>query len=491
MQQVAMFDDLDHPTTIELGETKILLVRDGGAVHAFAANCPHAGAPLEQGAVCDGRIICPWHKAQFRLSDGALLEPPALEALTRYPVRIEDGAVLVSTDPIPPQTKAPAAPDSRTMLIVGAGAAGTAAACALREFGFSGRVVMVGSEPGDPYDRTALSKFVLQGAMPPEEAPKLREAAFYETHRIERIHGEAVALDPAKRILSLKDGSTLGYDRILIATGGSPRRPDVPGADLPHVRTLRSREDADAILGGLHEKAPVVIIGGSFIGLEAASALREQDVAVSVISPQDIPFEKQLGSRIGAMFRRLHESHGVRWFGGRSLVRIAADHVVLDDGQRVAAGLVLLGLGITPATGFAAGLDQTADGGIVVDAGMRAGMDVFVAGDAARFPLGDRANQRVEHWRVAQQHARIAAAGMLGQTAHAPPTPFFWTYHYGKRYEYIGHPKEFDQVHVDGDLDAGDFLARLRHGDTLVGVVACGREAQTASMIADQPFATG
>ena len=501
MQQVAMFDDLHHPITVELGDTKILLVRDGQAVRAFSATCPHAGAPLEEGAVCDGRIICPWHKAQFQLSDGALLEPPALDPLTRYPVRVENGAVLVSADPMPPQARAtaPAAADPRTMLILGAGAAGTAAACALREFGFAGRVVMVGSEPGDPYDRTALSKFVLQGTMPPDKAPKLRDAGFYEAHRIERHHGEAAALDRARRAVSLKDdGATLGYDRLLIATGGVPQRPDIPGADLPHVHTLRAREDAAAILAGLRDEAdgkaggaagPVVIMGGSFIGLEAASALREQDVDVSVVSPQDIPFEKQVGSRIGGMFRRLHERHGVRWLGGRKVARIEPDRVVLDDGQQVPARLVLLGIGITPATGFAAGLEQTEDGGIVVDAAMRAAEDVFAAGDIARFPLGDLTRQRIEHWRVAQQHARIAAAGMLGQAPPAPLAPFFWTYHYGKRYEYIGHPTQFDQVHVDGDLEAGDFLARLCHDDSLVGVFACGREAQTASMIAQPPFA--
>lgn len=509
MHHVAMLAELDEsrPRAVEAGHVKILLVREGDVVHAFGAECPHAGAPLDEGAICDGRIICPWHKASFRLRDGALLEPPALDRLTRYPVRIEGGAVLVSPEPIIPMP-APRTDDPRTMLIVGAGAAGTAAACALREFGFDGRVVLLGDEPGEPYDRTSLSKFVLQGAMPPEQVPPLREAGFYQANRIERVQGRAAALDPEARKLTLTDGTALDYDSLLVATGGTPRLPEVPGAHLPGVHTLRSREDASAILSTLSERlgserlgserlerdgtTPVVIVGASFIGLEAASALREQEIPVAVVSPAEIPFAGPFGDRIGTMFRRLHESHGVEFIGGRRLARIegatGVTAVVLDDGRRIDTPLVLVGIGVDPATGFADALEKTEDGGIIVGTDMRATGMVFAAGDIARFPLGSRSQVRVEHWRVAQQHARRAARGMLGQACEVAPIPFFWTYHYGKRYEYLGHPRDFDQVHIDGDLDAGDFLARLLHHGETVGIVACGRETETAFLIA-QPGA--
>ncbi len=520
MHPVATLASLVQPVTAQIGDTKILVLRHGDGVVAFGAECPHAGAPLGEGAFCDGRIICPWHKANFRVSDGGLLEPPALQGLTRYPVTIEGGLVLVSPEPLPPEPLSPeplspvplspgpsplettsgavpqappVAPDTRTMLILGAGAAGTAAACALREFGFSGRVILLGMEPGAPYDRTALSKFVLQGAMPPDQAPPLREPGFFKEQRIEHLHDEAVGLDRSSRQVSLRSGGTLGFDRVLIATGGAPRRLEVPGSDLRGVHVLRSREDAASILAALPDKTmPVVIVGGSFIGLEAASALREQGLAVTVISPQEIPFEAQFGTAIGTMFRRLHEKHGVRWICGRKVERIEGQHaasgVILDDGRSVPAGLILAGLGITPATGFAGSLERTEDGGILVDSSMRAADGVFAAGDAARFPFGGGAGLRVEHWRVAQQLARIAAAGMLDQPTQAVQTPFFWTYHYGKRYEYLGHPKDFDRVDIDGDLDGGEFLARLNLGDRLVGVVACEREAETASLIATHRF---
>ncbi len=497
MHQVATLASLvpGAARTVEIGDIKILLVRDGDLVHAYGAMCPHAGAPLGEGAICDGRIVCPWHKASFDVRSGALLEPPALDPLTRYPVLVEDGRVMVSTEAV-----ARPAPrddhDDRCMLIVGAGAAGTAAACALREFGFSGRVVLLGAEPGDPYDRTALSKFVLQGAMPPDQATPLRDAAFYRAHRIERLHDEAVGLDRDARRVSLRGGGSLEYDELLIATGGTPRPLPIPGGERPGVHTLRSREDATAILERIAgEGSQVVIAGASFIGLEAASALRERQIPVTVVSPDEVPFAAQLGTRVGAMFRRLHERHGVRFLGGRRLACIEGDPaisgVVLDDGQRLPATLVLVGLGIAPASDFATGLHRSEDGGIVVDAAMRAAAHVFAAGDVARFPLGGQDQLRVEHWRVAQQHARIAAAGMLGEVARLDRTPFFWTYHYGKRYEYFGLAQELDRVDVDGDLDAGDFLARLIHQDEIVGIVACGREAETAALINRQGFANG
>ena len=505
MHQVATLAGFAPGTmrSVEIGDIKILLVRDADQVHAYGASCPHAGAPLGEGAICEGRIVCPWHKASFDMRSGRLLEPPALDPLTRYPVLLEEGRVMVSTEPVapPPRVAADPGDERRCMLIVGAGAAGTAAACALREFGFSGRIVLLGQEPGDPYDRTALSKFVLQGAMPPDQATPMRDPGFFRAHRIERVHAEAVGLDQAARRLALRGGSFLDYDQLLIATGGTPRPLPVPGGDKPGVHTLRSREDAAAILERIADEqgqddasggkpVQVVIAGASFIGLEAASALRERQIPVTVVSPDEVPFASQLGPAVGAMFRRLHERHGVRFLGGRRLAGIEGDPgvsgVLLDDGQRLPATLVLVGLGIAPASGFATGLAKTEDGGIIVDAGMRAAAHVFAAGDAARFPLGAQEQVRVEHWRVAQQHARVAAAGMLGRAAQLDQPPFFWTYHYGKRYEYFGVAQDLDRVEVEGDLDAGDFLARLIHRDETVGIVACGREAETAALITRQ-----
>ena len=484
MRQVTTLGALSEvPHVVELDGTRILLLRDGNEVRAFSATCPHAGAPLEQGAVCDGRLVCPWHKAMFDIRDGALLEPPALQPLRRYPVRVEGDAVLVSSSPLAATPAAPlaATPDPRVMVVVGAGAAGAAGAAALREFGFDGRLVVVGDEPGEPFDRTALSKFVLEGGMKPEEAAPLWPDGFVERERIERLHDTVTAIDPDTRTLTLAAAGPLPCHAVLLAPGSVPRPLDVPGGNDPHVHLLRSRADASAILAGLSGRPRVVVVGGSFIGLEAASALRQRDIPVTVVSPQAVPFEPVLGWRIAAMLRRLHEANGVVFRGRARVAAIEPGCVRLENGKRIPADLVLAGVGVRPATGFAAGLGLAEDGGLDTDAGMRVADGIFAAGDSARFPFGD-GRIRVEHWRVAQQHARVAARNMLGGDARFEHSPFFWTYHYGKRIEVHGHPSSFDRVEIDGDLDAQDFVARLLRDDVMVGLVGCNRDTELAGL---------
>lgn len=487
MQQVSTLGDIapDRPLKVSLDGTDMILVRDGAAVRAFAARCPHAGAPLDEGVVCAGRIVCPWHKAMFALGDGALLEPPALDALRQYPVRIDGDRVLVSAEPIPLVPR-PAGTDARTFLVVGAGAAGTAAAAALREFGFDGRVVLLGAEPDAPYDRTALSKFVLEGGMAPVDVAPLRDPGFYEQHRIERRRGTATGLDPLARRVALGDGTMLNYDAVLLAPGGTPRRLDAPGEDLPGVHTLRSLEDARRILPGLRKGARAVVVGGGFIGMEAASALTKHGLQVSVVSPDPLPLGKPLGREVAEALRRLHETGGVTFVPGR-VTRVngvsRAAGVTLDDGRTLAADLVIVGLGVRPATGFAAALPLDEDGGIGVDSAMRAADAIFAAGDVARFPFGGT-RIRVEHWRVAQQTARLAARSMLGGEAAWTQPPFFWTYHFGHRIELLGRPQDVDTTTVEGDLDGMDFIVRQMRGGRLVGAIACRREAEMAVIAA-------
>ena len=491
MQQVATLGSLaaGQPRMVEIGDTRILLVRDGDAVHAVSATCPHAGAPLEDGAICDGRIVCPWHKAMFAVADGALLEPPALQPLQRYPVRIEGDAVLVSPEPIPGTFPTPlddrADLDGPVMVVVGAGAAGAAGVSALREFGHRGRIVLVGHEPDEPFDRTALSKFVLGGTMKPDEAAPLWPEGFLAEQRIERRHDTVTAIDPAARTLTLGSGERLSYDAVLLAPGSVPRPLRVPGGDGtdggPRVRALRTRDDAAAILADATPGTRVVIAGGSFIGLEAASALRERDAAVTVVSPSEIPFEPVLGREIGAALRRLHESKGVAFRGGARIAAVEPGHVRLHTGERIPADLVLAGVGVRPATDFAASLGLADDGGLEADAGLRVADGVYAAGDCVRFPFGTE-RIRVEHWRVAQQHARVAARNMLGKDARFEQPPFFWTYHHGKRIEVHGHPSSFNRVEIDGDLDGMDFVARQFRDGTLVGLVGCNRDAALAAL---------
>jgi len=484
LHPVARLADLreDRGTAVEIDDTEILLLRVGDEVRAFQANCPHAGAPLKDGAVCQGRLVCPWHKASFAVADGSLCEPPALDALQRYPVEIREGEVLVGSEPLRPQSTE-AARDERLFTIVGAGAAGTAAAAALREFGFGGRILLIGREAGEPYDRTALSKFVLQGDKTPEEAPPLREADFFRQQRIERLHAEVVRLDAQARQLELGNGQTLAYDGCVLATGGEPKPLAVPGAELKGVHLLRTRADAAALLADLPAKSRAVIVGAGFIGLEAASALRKQGLAVDVVAPASLPFVKQMGETLGQHFKTLHEANGVTFQAPNEVVAIEGDdrvrQVRLQDGTRLPADLVLVGTGITPATGFLAHLSLADDGSVPVDAQLKAAEALYAVGDLVTFPFAGQPT-RIEHWRLAQQHGRLAARNLLGYAERYADVPFFWTLHHGKRYEYLGHPCQWDDMHLEGSLGDQTFVALLLAEELVVGVIACQRERATA-----------
>jgi len=488
MQQAAKFDDLpeDRGTRVSIADTPVLLVRQGDKVHAFSADCPHAGAPLEQGAICNGRIVCPWHKGTFAIADGSLIEPPALAGLQRYPVAIENGNVLVSpeaqTEPAHTATA-----DTRTMAVIGAGAAGAAACATLREAGFDGRLVLIGPEHGMPYDRTVLSKFVLAGDMPPEQIPSLLPDDFLSTQRIERVEANVVKLDTGAKQIDLSNNLTLHYDAALICTGGIPKPMDVPGSNLRGIFLLRSRDDAAMILAALEGARKALIVGASFIGLEVASSLRKRGLEVTVAAPGRVPLASQFGDELGQMFQRLHEKNGVVFRMQSKVAAFLGDDIVseaeLESGEKLPVDVVIIGTGVRPATDFLHGVQLADDGGIPVDSSMRAAPGLYAAGDIAQFPL-PRSNKtlRIEHWRVAQQHARVAALNMAGGDEHYTGVPYFWTYHFGKSVEYLGHASEHDEVVIDGDLDAQAFIAYLMKDGQVAAAVACDREAPAARL---------
>jgi NADPH-dependent 2,4-dienoyl-CoA reductase/sulfur reductase-like enzyme/nitrite reductase/ring-hydroxylating ferredoxin subunit len=487
LHPVARLRDLTDGAILraKLGDADIVLVRQGDAVQAFGAACPHAGAPLDGGAVCNGRLICPWHKAEFRVSDGAVLEPPALDGLTRYATRIEGDDVLVDAAPLSASQAAPRATPG-VIAIIGSGAAGTAAAAALRRRGFAGRVLLIGPEADAPYDRTALSKFVLSGDMKPTEVPPLREADWFARNDVERIATAVSGIDAPARQLHLADGTKIAYHAALLAMGAIARRPTMPGMTLRGVHTLRGVDDAACIVAAATPNAHVVIMGSSFIGLEAASALRKRGLQVTVVSPDRIPFEKQFGPRIGRMFLQLHTANGVVFHLDSGIEAIDGVHAVqavrLKDGTVLPADFVLVGAGVEPATRGLAGIETGPDGAVAVDASFRVADGLYAAGDCAAFPLHGRLT-RIEHWRLAQQHGCHAAAAMLGEPAAYDGVPFFWTYHYGLRFESLGHATACDSLHVDGDLDRHEFVALQVSDGVVVGAIACQRERATARLI--------
>ncbi|MCJ8205725.1 FAD-dependent oxidoreductase [Pseudomonas sp. RGM2987] len=494
MHKVARFADVrdDRGLEVSINDTSIVLLRAGGQVRAFQGKCPHAGAPLAKGAVCHGRLICPWHKAGFRAEDGALCEPPALDSLLRYHVEVRDEDVWVDDQPLPAE-KIPPADDPRTFVIIGAGAAGTACAAALRDKGFGGRIQLVDREAEAGYDRTVLSKYVLAGDMAVDETPPLRDESYFTRQRIERVRGEVTRLDPNARKIRLADGQDLGYDALLIATGAVPRMPDLPGIDLPQVFVLRSIAHTRRILGSARPGQRVVIIGDSFIAMEAASALRKRELSVTVLARHPVPFAAQLGESVGQAILARHRANGVVYHCEGEAARIEGtgkvEAVVLDNGQRFAADLVIVGIGVRPATEPFADLPREPDQSLTTDAGMRVTEGVWAVGDIATFPLNGQP-RRIEHWRLAQQQARIAAANMLGGDEHYLDVPFFWTYHFGKRYDYLGHAEQWDEVQFKGTPEHPPFIALLGNDGLVAAAVACdeGRAMAALAQRMKQPL---
>ncbi len=350
-------------------------------------------------------------------------------------------------------------------------------------------------EPRTPYDRTVLSKFVPSGEMSPDDIPSLLPDDFFATHSIDVIQAEVTALDAKARRIDIGSAPSIHYDAALVATGGIPKRLSLQGSDAAGVKSriclLRNRDDARHLVETAGQGQHALVLGASFVGLEVASALRERKLRVTVVSPGNVPFEKQFGTELGRLFMRLHEAHGVHIRMGhhaRSVGSGGADgalSVTLDNGEAVACDFIVAGIGVTPATDFIEGVKRNDDRSINVDASMRAADGLYAAGDIARFVLPSQGSERVriEHWRVAQQHARIAAHAMLGIPPKEPYVPYFWTYHFGKTFEYLGHAKHWDQTKFTGTPDTFEFIALLGEKGKLVAAVGCNREKQTGMLV--------
>ncbi|MEX0600189.1 MAG: FAD-dependent oxidoreductase, partial [Rhodothermales bacterium] len=478
---------------VSVGETDVLLVRRGGRYAAFHAHCTHYGAPLADGVLSGDRIVCPWHHACFNASSGDQLEPPGLDALDAYDVRIDGDDVVVRVPEeagghriVEMSRRDPA--DDRTFVILGGGAAGEYALEGLREKGFSGRVVLITKEAETPCDRPNCSKDYLQGKAP-EEWMFLRGAAFYDDLDIERLHNRTVVkLDAAAKRLTFENCDEMDFDGIVICTGGVPRTLDVDGAELPGVHVLRSYRDAEELLAAGREASHAVVVGAGFIGMEAAWSLKELGVdTVTVVAPEDVPFAAAFGERVGKMVQSIHEEHGVRFRLGRIVQAFEGDdrveRVVIDDGEALEADLVIVGVGVRPATDFIDGLELAGDGAVVVDEQMRAADGVYAAGDIAQFPywLTGRAT-RIEHWRLACQHGRIAGYNLAGEETAYRSVPFFWTAHFGTNIRYVGHADAWDVILFDGRPEDRSFIAFYVQGGEVVAASGCGRDREMAAI---------
>ncbi|MBA3457839.1 MAG: FAD-dependent oxidoreductase, partial [Deltaproteobacteria bacterium] len=464
----------------------VVVVRDGGRVHAVGASCTHYGGPLAEGSVFGGAIHCPWHHACFDLATGRA-HGPALAAIACFDVALEGGTIRVGRKRVV-QPEKQAVPKS--VVIIGGGAAGVACAEALRAEGHHGSITIINGEGSDPVDRPNLSKDYLAGAAP-EEWVTLRSTDALGANDVTMVDEAATAIDTEGHTVRLAGGRELTWNALLIATGAEPIRLPIEGADLPHVHTLRTLAESRAIAKAAAPGTHVVIIGASFIGLEVAASLRARGANVTVVAPEPVPLAKILGDEVGAFIRKVHEAKGVTFRLGRKPERITPELVILDDNATLPSTLVVMGVGVRPRLDLATAAGLRIDRGVVADDELRAAPDVWVAGDIARYPWNGSA-VRIEHWQVAVRHGQAVAASMLGRGGRRD-VPFFWSQHHDVTLGYVGHAEKFDRPEIHGSLEARDAHVVYRDGGVVRAVLTLGRDRLAldveAAMERDEPAA--
>jgi NADPH-dependent 2,4-dienoyl-CoA reductase/sulfur reductase-like enzyme/nitrite reductase/ring-hydroxylating ferredoxin subunit len=463
-----------------VGDEPVLLARRGDEFFAIGTECTHYHGPLAEGLVVGDTVRCPWHHACFSLRTGEALRAPALDPVACWHVERQGDAVFVrrKVEPTSRPARRPSASEPQSVAIIGGGAAAQAAAEMLRREGYAGPVTIFSADDERPYDRPNLSKDYLAGTAP-EDWLALRPPEFYAEHGLALELGARVAaIDPKAREIRLANGARHSWGALLLATGAEPIRLKTPGADLPHVRTLRTLADCRALIARAQAARRAVVAGASFIGLEVAASLRARGIEVDVVAPEAVPMERLFGAEIGRLVRRVHEQNGVRFHLGAEVASIDARNVALTSGERVTADLVVVGIGVRPLTDLAEHAGIAVDRGVTVDAFLATSVSgIWAAGDIARWPdrlTGEKL--RIEHWVVAERQGQTAARNMLGMAERFDQVPLFWTQQHDLTLSYVGHARHWDRIDIDGSLDARDATVTYRLEGRKLAVLTVGRD---------------
>ncbi|EFY89454.1 AIF-like mitochondrial oxidoreductase (Nfrl) [Metarhizium acridum CQMa 102] len=475
---------------------KVLLVNTGGQIRAIGAKCTHYGAPLAKGVLAaDGRVKCPWHGG----STGDVEEAPALDALPVFKVIERNGAVYVIGDESAiknsrrqPNLSCAGPPTAdEKVVIVGGGSGALGAVEGLREKGFTGGITVISNEGYYPIDRPKLSKALMT------DLSKLqwRDKSWFESGNVEWVEGEATAVNFGERKVTTKNGQNISYTKLILATGGIPRTLPLNGFRvLGNIFTLRNVHDVKAIVGAIGDKGKkVVIVGASFIGMEVANAICK-DNTVTVADMSKVPLERVLGEKVGAGIQKAVESKGVKFHLGGGIERAEPSPsnpskvgaVILQDGTKLEADLVILGVGVMPATDYLRDnpvLRLEKDGSVQTDENFQVSglKDVYAIGDIATHPYsgpgGEGKLVRIEHWNVAQNSGRHVANHIVNPTQNRPLNiPIFWSA-LGAQMRYCGNTANgWDDVVVDGDPAEAKFVAYYTKGETVVAMASMGRD---------------
>jgi NADPH-dependent 2,4-dienoyl-CoA reductase/sulfur reductase-like enzyme/nitrite reductase/ring-hydroxylating ferredoxin subunit len=464
----------------QAGGEELVLVRRGDEFFAIAAHCTHYGGPLAEGLIVGDTVRCPWHHACFSLRNGEALRAPALDPVSCWRVEKLGDKILVR-EKLPPPTPKSGTEGPSSVVIVGGGAAGLAAADMLRREGYNGPLSIVSADASPPVDRPNLSKDYLAGTAQEEWIP-LRPSDYYRDRRIDLLLRSRVSsLDTERRQIVLESGKVLEFGALLLATGADPVHLPIEGATDSQLHYLRTFADSKAIIAKASSAKRVVVVGASFIGLEVAASLRARGILVDVVAPDSQPLERIMGAEVGLFIRKLHEGHGVTFHLEQTVSRVSGRTVTLADGTYLEADFIVLGVGVRPSLTLAEQAGLAIDRGISVNEYLETNVPgVFAAGDATRWPdphTGERI--RVEHWVVAERMGQVAAKNILGRRETFDAVPFFWSQHYDVAINYVGHAEKWDAIEIDGSLDARDCAVAYKKGGRTLAIVTISRDLQS------------
>jgi len=476
---------------------KVLLCNVGGKVSALGSKCTHYGAPMVKGVLTgDGRITCPWHGACFNASNGDIENAPAIDALPSFKLQEKDGSVYITGEQQTikgsrrkPNIKISGSPSAERVVIVGGGSGALGTLEGLRENGYKGSITLISSEGYLPFDRTKLSKALIDD----HSKIALRDDAWFKEGFIDIVSDEVTGVDFASKKVATKSGSSYSYSKLVLATGGTPKSLPLPGfKELGNIFLLRTIPHVKAINSAIGDKnKKIVIIGSSFIGMEVANAVAK-DNDVTVVGMEKAPLERVMGEQVGRVFQKSLEKNGVKFkmsAGVEKAVPSESDSskvggIALKDGTTLPADFVILGTGVGPATTYLKDnkeVELQKDGSLKTDehfavSGLK---DVYAVGDIATYPYhgpgGEGSLTRIEHWNVAQNAGRSVAANIIDPSAAAKAfIPIFWSA-LGSQLRYCGNtPNGFDDLVLQGQPDEAKFVAYYTKGETVVAVGTMG-----------------